>query len=248
MVEPARPAWDGPVPDDAGFREWMLVRASALRRKAFLLCGDWSAADDLVQDVLVAMYPRWSRIVRGGHVDAYANRVLVGKHVDARRRPWRRERPVDGVPDSVDSTSERAIAAVDERDGPLMAALAALPAGQRAVLVLRFTDDLSIEEIAQVMGIPAGTVKSRLSRGTETLRAHLEVSGDRVSANGTSRSRPDVRSRHGGPVMTADLQDLFDQAGRNPPTGALDADAVLRSRPGAPATAAPPVRWRRPWP
>ena len=92
MVEPAEPAWDGPVPDDAGFREWMLVRASALRRKAFLLCGDWSAADDLVQDVLVAMYPRWSRIVRGGHVDAYANRVLVGKHVDARRRPWRRER------------------------------------------------------------------------------------------------------------------------------------------------------------
>ena len=84
-------------PGEAGFREWMLVRASALRRKAFLLCGDWSAADDLVQDVLVAMYPRWSRIVRGGHVDAYANRVLVGKHVDARRRPWRRERPVDGV-------------------------------------------------------------------------------------------------------------------------------------------------------
>ena len=82
MVEPAGPVWGGPVPDDAGFREWMLVRASALRRKAFLLCGDWSAADDLVQDVLVAMYPRWSRIVRGGHVDAYANRVLVGKHPD----------------------------------------------------------------------------------------------------------------------------------------------------------------------
>ena len=157
----------------------MLVRAPALRRKAYLLCGDWSAADDLVQDVLVAMYPRWSRIVRGRNVDAYANRVLVGKHVDARRRPWRRERPVDGVPDSTDASSERAIAAVDERDGPLVAALAALPSRQRAVMVLRFTDDLSIEEIAQVMGIPAGTVKSRLSRGTETLRAHLEVSGDR---------------------------------------------------------------------
>ena len=75
MVDAASPALDGPVPNDAGFREWMLVRASALRRKAFLLCGDWSAADDLVQDVLVAMYPRWSRIVRGGHVDAYANRL-----------------------------------------------------------------------------------------------------------------------------------------------------------------------------
>lgn len=181
MGDAAKPTWDGPVPDDPGFREWMLVRASALRRKAFLLCGDWSAADDLVQDVLVAMYPRWARIVRGRNVDAYANRVLVGKHVDARRRPWRRERPVPGVPDSVDATSERAIAEVDERDGPLMAALAALPAGQRAVVVLRFTDDLSVEEIAQVMGIPAGTVKSRLSRGTATLRARLDVPGDRVA-------------------------------------------------------------------
>ena len=178
MVDVARFDGGDPAPDDAGFREWMIVRSSTLRRKAFLLCGDWSSADDLVQDVLVAMYPRWSRIVRGGHVDAYANRVLVGKLVDARRRPWRRERSFDTVPDSVDSTSERAIAAVDDCDGPLVSALAALPAGQRAVLVLRFTDDLSIEGISQVMGIPAGTVKSRLSRGTETLRAHLGATGD----------------------------------------------------------------------
>jgi RNA polymerase sigma-70 factor (sigma-E family) len=166
----------GPAPDEAGFREWMLVRSSTLRRKAYLLCGDWSSADDLVQDVLVAMYPRWPRIVRGGHVDAYANRVLVGKHVDTRRRPWRRERPVHTVPDAIDPESERAIAAIDEHDGPLMTALATLPPGQRAVLVLRFTDGLSIEEIATVMGIPNGTVKSRLSRGTDSLRAQLGLS------------------------------------------------------------------------
>ncbi len=176
MVDAARSGGD-PSPDDAGFRDWMIVRSSTLRRKAFLLCGDWSSADDLVQDVLVAMYPRWSRIARGGNVDAYANRVLVGKLVDARRRPWRRERFFGSVPDSIDFTSERAIAAVDERDGPLVSALAALPAGQRAVLVLRFTDDLTVEGIADVMGIPAGTVKSRLSRGTEALRAHLDASG-----------------------------------------------------------------------
>lgn len=178
MAEVARSGGGDPNPDDAGFSEWAVVRSSTLRRKAFLLCGDWSAADDVVQDVLVAMYPRWSRIVRGGRVDAYANRVLVGKFVDARRRPWRRERPFATVPDSVDSASERVIAAIDECDGPLVAALATLPAGQRAVLVLRFTDDLSIEGIAQVMGIPAGTVKSRLSRGTEALRACLDASGD----------------------------------------------------------------------
>ncbi|MFC7725438.1 sigma-70 family RNA polymerase sigma factor [Nocardioides sp. GCM10028917] len=169
----------------------MIVRSSTLRRKAFFLCGDWSSADDLVQDVLVAMYPRWSRIVRGGNVDAYANRVLVGKVVDARRRPWRRERFFSNVPDLVDVTSERAIAAVDERDGPLVSALAALPAGQRAVLVLRFTDDLTVEGIADVMGIPAGTVKSRLSRGTEALRAHLDASGD-----------PARRSAHPDPTPT----------------------------------------------
>lgn len=187
MVDAAMSGGD-PSPDDAGFRDWMIVRSSTLRRKAFLLCGDWSSADDLVQDVLVAMYPRWSRIVRGGHVDAYANRVLVGKLVDARRRPWRRERFFSSVPDSIDFTSERAIAAVDERDGPLVSALAALPAGQRAVLVLRFTDDLTVEGIADVMGIPAGTVKSRLSRGTEALRAHLDASVD--PARRTARLDP----------------------------------------------------------
>ena len=177
MVDVARSGGSDPAPDDAGFREWMIVRASTLRRKAFLLCGDWAAADDLVQDVLVAMYPRWSRIVRGGHVDAYANRVLVGSMSTHGAVRGGGNDP-DTVPDSVDSTSEGAISAVEERDGPLVAALAALPAGQRAVVVLRFTDDLSVEGIAQVLGIPAGTVKSRLSRGIETLRAHLDASGD----------------------------------------------------------------------
>ena len=190
MVDVARSEGSDPAPDDAGFREWMIVRSSTLRRKAFLLCGDWSSADDLVQDVLVAMYPRWSRIARGGRVDAYANRVLVGKLVDARRRPWRRERSFGTVPDSVDLASDRAFAEVDERDGPLVSALAAVPAGQRAVLVLRFTDDLSVEEIAQVMGIPAGTVKSRLSRGTDAVRSHLEASVGHAGRNVPREATP----------------------------------------------------------
>ncbi len=173
MIDAAQPVRSGPAPDEAGFRAWMVVRAPALRRKAFLLCGDWSAADDLVQDVLVAMFPKWARIVRGGQVDAYANRVLAGKHVDSRRRPWRRERPVESVPDREDAGSELSFAAVEDREGPLRAGLAALPATQRVVLVLRFTDDLSVEQIAHVLGVPEGTVKSRLSRGTEALRAHL---------------------------------------------------------------------------
>ena len=164
----------GPSADEAGFREWMAVRSPALRRKAFLMSGDWHAADDLVQDTLISVYASWARIARGRNVDAYVNRVLVHKFIDDRRRPWRRERVVDAVPESVDEGAMRAFADVDGRDALLGAALAALPAGQRAVVVLRYTDDLSVGEIAHLMDLPSGTVKSRLSRGSEAIRLHLE--------------------------------------------------------------------------
>jgi RNA polymerase sigma-70 factor (sigma-E family) len=177
MSEPPDHSGDWPPPDDRGFREWMAVRAPALRRKAFLLAGDWHTADDLVQDSLVAVYAGWGRIARGRNVDAYANRVLVHKFIDDRRRPWRRERLVDAVPDVPDERAETAFAEVDGRDGLLRSALASLPAGQRAVLVLRYTDDLAVEEIAYLMDLPSGTVKSRLSRGSEAVRRHLEQRG-----------------------------------------------------------------------
>lgn len=165
---------DGPSADEAGFREWMVVVTAALRRKAFLMSGDWHAADDLVQDTLIAVYASWPRVARGRNVHGYANRVLVHKFIDARRRPWRRERAVDVLPESVDEGAVRAFAEVDGADALLGAALAALPAGQRAVLVLRFTDDLSVTQIADLMDLPSGTVKSRLSRGIEAIRLYLE--------------------------------------------------------------------------
>jgi RNA polymerase sigma-70 factor (sigma-E family) len=167
----------GPTPDEAGFRSWLAVRTPALRRKAALLCGDWHRADDLVQDTLIALYAVWPRVSRGSNVDAYANRVLVSKFIDEKRRPWRREHLVDDVPDTADPRSHHAFDEVDGPDAVLAAALAQLPAGQRAVVVLRFTDDLSVDEIARAMNLPSGTVKSRLSRGTESVRAHLERAG-----------------------------------------------------------------------
>jgi RNA polymerase sigma-70 factor (sigma-E family) len=150
----------------------MAVRAPALRRKAYFLCGDWHAADDLSQEVLVAVYSRWARLA-GGNVDAYANRVLVGKHVDALRRPWRRERSVPEQSDRPDDRAQGAFDEVESGDGPLLRALGTLSPDQRAVVVLRFTDDLAIDEIARQLGVPPGTVKSRLSRALETLRAAL---------------------------------------------------------------------------
>jgi len=167
----------GPTPDEAGFRAWMATRAPSLRRKAVLLCGDWHRADDLVQDTLIAVYAGWPRVSRGSNIDAYANRVLVSKFIDEKRRPWRREHLVDDVPDTADPRSSRAFDEVDGTDAVLAAALAQLPAGQRAVVVLRFTDDLSVDEIARAMDLASGTVKSRLSRGTESVRAHLERAG-----------------------------------------------------------------------
>ena len=143
---------DAPTPDEAGFRSWMAVRGPVIRRKAYLMTGDWYAADDLAQDVLVTVYSRWTRVARGSNVDAYANRVLVGKYVDSARRPWRRETAVETPHDRADAS---ATAAFD------------------AVVVLRFTDDLSVDEIAHSLDIPAGTVKSRLSRALDALRTAL---------------------------------------------------------------------------
>lgn len=164
----------GPSSGEAGFREWMAIRTAALRRKAFLLSGDWHAADDLVQDTLIAVYASWERVSRGRNVDGYANRVLVHKFIDDRRRPWRRERVMQVLPESLDDGAARAFSEVDDRDAMLGAALAALPAGQRAVVVLRFTDDLSVSQIADLMDLPSGTVKSRLSRASEAIRHFLE--------------------------------------------------------------------------
>lgn len=167
---------DGPGPDEAGFRQWVAVRSSTLRRKAYLLSGSWHTADDLVQDTLIATYAAWPRIVKARSIDAYVNKILVNKYLDDQRRPWRRERSIDLMPDAVDSSSSDAFDAIEDRDSPLARALAALPAAQRAVLVLRFTDDLAVEEIAHVLDLPEGTVKSRLSRGSEAIRSEIENS------------------------------------------------------------------------
>lgn len=162
-----------PDPDEEGFRRWMAARGPALRRKAYLLTGDWYAADDLAQEVLVALCSRWSRVARGGNVDAYANRVLFGKHVDAVRRPWRRESATDVLLERPDASSARAFDEVEDADSALMRALAGLAPPFRAVVVLRFVDDLSVDEIARTLDVPAGTVKSRLSRAVAQLRAAL---------------------------------------------------------------------------
>lgn len=157
---------DHPPVDDAGFVAWATIRRSGLRRLAFLLCGDWDRADDLVQETLVRLHRRWASIAVAG-ADAYARRVLLNVAVDERRRPWRREISTEVLPE---------VAGIDPEPSGLQllsAALRALPARQRAVLVLRFFDDLSVEQTAAALDCSPGTVKSQTARGLAKLRRLL---------------------------------------------------------------------------
>lgn len=162
---------------DEEFRAWAQARRAALRRTAFLLTADWFLADDLVQETLTRMYVVWTRAARTGDPTGYARRVLVNLTTDHRRRPSRREQPSDDLPDS----SAPAADGSDDRD-TLLAALRRVPAGQRACLVLRFWEDLSVEQAATVMGTTPGNVKSQTSRGLETLRVAMADLGAAASA------------------------------------------------------------------
>lgn len=164
------------TPDEAGFRSWAAARRPQLRRTAYLICLDWHLADDLVQETLVKVYARWRRLAVRGEMDAYARRVLVTTHVDARRRPWRRETAaaelVDLRPDQASAAALRAAEGLDEQ-ARLVATLRQLPPGQRAVLVLRYVEDLSVEQTAALLGCSTGNVKSQAARGLAHLRVLL---------------------------------------------------------------------------
>ena len=147
---------------DAEFTEFYAARVRALRRVAYLVVRDWHAAEDVTQRALVKVYRAWPRIQPAG-LEAYARRAVVNEALThATRRS--RDIVVDRVPDQ---------AAPATRDGgpiALDAALAALPPQQRAVVALRFVDDLSVASTAEALGIAEGTVKSHTSKAMATLR------------------------------------------------------------------------------
>lgn len=154
--------------DDADFAEFVRSRAGVMRRTAYLLCGDWDRADDLVQTTLVKVYRAWPRLRRSDTLDAYCRQVLVRTSVDGHRRARARPR-VSGiaVPDVAVAPSD-VEDALDVRD-----ALTALPAGQRAVVVLRYWEDLSVAETARLLHCSEGTVKSQAAKGIAALRSRI---------------------------------------------------------------------------
>ncbi|MDQ7810649.1 SigE family RNA polymerase sigma factor [Amycolatopsis sp. A133] len=160
--------------EDADFREFARARALVLRRTAYLLCGDWHLAEDLVQNALVKLYRVWPKIIRRGPVDHYARQVLLRCWLDESRRPWRRRERRDGVVPDVPSPES-----VTGISGPLLRALAEVPPKQRAAVVLRYCADLPAAEVAEVLRCSEGTVRSQAARGLETLRGVLEHSAER---------------------------------------------------------------------
>lgn len=163
--------------DEDRFREFARDHAVLLRRCAYLLCGDWHLAEDLVQTTLIKMYRAWPRIQHTDRPVSFARTTLTRCWLDEQRRPWRRSETGSGViPDVADPAldPERYHRRSSER-ADLLVALAKVPPRQRAVLVLRYFEGLSVAETAAALRCSDGTVKSQAARGLAALRAVYEA-------------------------------------------------------------------------
>jgi RNA polymerase sigma-70 factor (sigma-E family) len=159
------------VTDDGAstFADFVVREQAGLLRLAYLLAGDRGHAEDLVQTALMRTYRHWGRVVRRGEPRAYVRRALVNTHTSWRRRPLHREQATGWIPD----TAAPDAAPAADPAGPLGTALAALPPRMRATVVLRFYEDLSERQTAQVLGCSPSTVNSQATRGLARLRAAL---------------------------------------------------------------------------
>jgi RNA polymerase sigma-70 factor (sigma-E family) len=148
------------------------VRASMpwLRQSAYRLCGDAHRGDDLVQQAITKLYVHWRRVRAADNTDAYTQRILVRVFLDERRLRWARVSLFAAAPDVAVEPDGRA-----EDRATLRAALAKLPRRLCEVLVLRFLFDMSVDDVARVLGCSTGTVKSQTARGIAAMRQLLDT-------------------------------------------------------------------------
>jgi RNA polymerase sigma-70 factor (sigma-E family) len=150
---------------ESEFVEYFTARAVSLRRLGYALCGDWHLAEDLVSTTFMQLYRHWRR-ARRESIDGYARRILVNAYLSHKRRR-RRESVVPAVPDRAATGADPGLR-VD-----LGRALAELAPRQRAMVVLRYLEDLPVAEVAGLLGVAEGTVKSQTARGVQALRAAM---------------------------------------------------------------------------
>ncbi|MDF1604007.1 SigE family RNA polymerase sigma factor [Nocardioides sp. YIM 152315] len=152
---------------DADFTAYLQARQARLLRTAYLLTGDQHQAEDLLQTALAKLYLAWDRVHERDSVDAYVRRILVNENNSLWRRAWRRREVASSeVPDRTAVHDE-----YDEgRSAAVWDVVQTLPRRARAVVVLRYYEQLTEAETAEVLGISAGTVKSQCSRALAALR------------------------------------------------------------------------------
>jgi RNA polymerase sigma-70 factor (sigma-E family) len=157
--------------DEREFGDYVVARSRRLCEFAYLLCGNWHTAEDAVQSALTKLYLAWRRLNDRGAIDPYVRKIIIRVVLDQRRlASFRRESSWAEPPespigrDTAEATSDRMA---------VLAALAKVPPRQRAVLVLRYWEDQSIEETAELLRCSVGTVKSQSARGLQTLRELL---------------------------------------------------------------------------
>lgn len=165
---------------DAEFTEYARARAPWLRKVAYLLCGDWHRADDLVQASMLKLYTGWHRAGQVENIDGYARRTLINVFLAEQRGPWwQRVVNHDREPDPEVLADTRSATALDlDAALDLHTALAGLPPKQRAAVVLRYYCDLSVDQTAEILRCSTGNVKSQTSRGLRSLRVRLESMGE----------------------------------------------------------------------
>lgn len=153
---------------DAEFTAWASAAAPRLRDTAYLLSRDWHLADDLTQTTLTKMYLAWGRASAADNLAAYAHTVLTRTFLDHRRRRSSGEVVTDALPEHGSHTGP-------ELRLTLLDALARLAPPDRTVVVLRYWEDHSVEQTAEILGISAGAVKTRSLRALARLRGVLDV-------------------------------------------------------------------------
>jgi RNA polymerase sigma-70 factor (sigma-E family) len=156
-----------------GFAEFVTARSAALLRAAWLLTGEQRLAEDLLQTALAASWRRWARVTEAGNPEAYVRRVLLTTYLSWWRRRWRGELPTAQPPERAGSEPDHATGAA-ERDA-VRRALARLTRQQRAVVVLRYVEDLSVTQTAQLLGCSPQTVRVQASRALAALRADPDL-------------------------------------------------------------------------
>ena len=162
---------------DEAFSAFVAANSESLMRSAYLLTGRRADAEDAVQSALLNVYLAWPRIQRAEAVAAYARKTLVREVLSVRRGPLRRLWLTDRPPESAESFEPDRV----ETKDLLHRSLLQLPARQRAVIVLRYFDDLTERQTAEALGVRVGTVKQHAARGLARLRQDLSSTAEELS-------------------------------------------------------------------